>query len=320
MNSFDEVPLSAFEFGRLLDAVGPFDASPCVAVATSGGADSVALCLLMHQWAEDRNGKCHALVVDHGLRSDSAREAVRAVVQDMVIPSDASIELVSAETDTIYYWMMAVAALLIYMILASLFESLGSPLIVFCTIPTAVVGSCWALIMTETGLTSQAGPMALLGFVVLLLVGRRLGRRSVALVGGVGTILPFLVAVELAVKLWSEGRAISVVSFEWVRVAELVVSFGLRFDGIAAGSTLVVTGVGSLVFLASIGRMAGDAGSHRALAHLYRDDGLWLQGEMLARGLARRRLAQLGRKPQGLESRPRVGVARASSSRLRRRR
>lgn len=37
-------------------------------------------------------------------------------------------------------------------------------------------------------------------------------------------------------------------------------------------------------------------------------------------GLARRRLAQLGRKPQGLESRPRVGVARASSSRLRRRR
>jgi hypothetical protein len=37
-------------------------------------------------------------------------------------------------------------------------------------------------------------------------------------------------------------------------------------------------------------------------------------------GLARRRLAQLGRKPQGLESRPRVGIARASSSRLRRRR
>ena len=36
-------------------------------------------------------------------------------------------------------------------------------------------------------------------------------------------------------------------------------------------------------------------------------------------GLARRRKAQLGRKPQGLESRPRVGVARSSSSRLRRR-
>jgi len=99
---------------------------------------------------------------------DSAREAVRAVVQDMVIPTGVTVELISSETDTIYYWMMGVAALLIYMILASLFESLGAPLIVFCTIPTAVVGSCWALIMTDTGLTSQAGPMALLGFVVLL--------------------------------------------------------------------------------------------------------------------------------------------------------
>ena len=83
MNSLDQAPLSASEFGRLLDAVGPFDASPRVAVATSGGADSVALCLLTHQWAENRNGKCHALVVDHGLRSDSAHEA--AQVSDWLV-------------------------------------------------------------------------------------------------------------------------------------------------------------------------------------------------------------------------------------------
>ena len=107
-------------------------------------------------------------VAESQILLDAARESVRFLAQDMVIPTGVSVELVSAETDTIYYWMMAVAALLIYMILASLFESLGSPLIVFCTIPTAVVGSCWALILTETGLTSQAGPMALLGFVVLL--------------------------------------------------------------------------------------------------------------------------------------------------------
>lgn len=110
----------------------------------------------------------NADVTESQVLLDAAREGVRASVQDMVIPAGVTVELVSAETDTIYYWMMAVAALLIYMILASLFESLGAPLIVFCTIPTAVVGSCWALILTETGLTSQAGPMALLGFVVLL--------------------------------------------------------------------------------------------------------------------------------------------------------
>ena len=99
---------------------------------------------------------------------DAARNDVRRMVQDLVLPEGVTIELVESETDTVYYWMMGIAALLIYMVLASLFESLSSPLIVFGTIPTAVVGSCIALMLTETGLTSQAGPMALLGFVVLL--------------------------------------------------------------------------------------------------------------------------------------------------------
>ena len=79
MNPPDEAPLSASEFDCLLDAVGPFDSPARVAVATSGGADSVALCLLTHRWAEDRSGKCHALVVDHGLRSNSVREATQVV-------------------------------------------------------------------------------------------------------------------------------------------------------------------------------------------------------------------------------------------------
>lgn len=99
---------------------------------------------------------------------DAARDNVRGMVHDLVLPEGVTIELVESETDTVYYWMMGIAALLIYMVLASLFESLSSPLIIFGTLPTAVIGSCVALMLTETGLTSQAGPMALLGFVVLL--------------------------------------------------------------------------------------------------------------------------------------------------------
>ena len=46
-----------------------------MAVAVSGGADSMALCLLAHDWARPRNGEIHALTVDHGLRPCSAAEA-----------------------------------------------------------------------------------------------------------------------------------------------------------------------------------------------------------------------------------------------------
>ena len=101
-------------------------------------------------------------------RVDAARDLVRLLVADMVLPPGYTAEIVEGEVDTIYYWMMGIAALLVYMILAALFESFASPIVIFCTLPTAVIGSCLALLLTGTGLTSEAGPMALLGFVVLI--------------------------------------------------------------------------------------------------------------------------------------------------------
>lgn len=58
-------------------ALGPFETNPALAVAVSGGADSMALCLLAHGWARARAGRVLALIVDHGLRDASSEEAAR---------------------------------------------------------------------------------------------------------------------------------------------------------------------------------------------------------------------------------------------------
>ncbi len=79
MKGADGESIGAPEFERLMHAVGPFAPPPRVAVATSGGVDSVALCLLTHRWAEARGGACRALVVDHGLRPESAGECRQVV-------------------------------------------------------------------------------------------------------------------------------------------------------------------------------------------------------------------------------------------------
>jgi len=55
--------------------LGPFEASPHLAVGVSGGADSMALLLLADRWARARGGQITALTVDHGLRAASASEA-----------------------------------------------------------------------------------------------------------------------------------------------------------------------------------------------------------------------------------------------------
>ena len=67
--------LSPTEFARLMDRLGPFEPAPRLAVAVSGGGDSLAAALLAAHWAHDRGGRVVALTVDHRLRPNSSAEA-----------------------------------------------------------------------------------------------------------------------------------------------------------------------------------------------------------------------------------------------------
>lgn len=67
--------IEADEFAGLMAPLAPFERPPELAVGVSGGADSVALCLLAEDWARHRDGRAVALIVDHGLRSGSDDEA-----------------------------------------------------------------------------------------------------------------------------------------------------------------------------------------------------------------------------------------------------
>ncbi len=71
-------PVGAAEFDRLMAPLGPFEAAPRLALAVSGGADSLALALLCRQWAASRGGAVSALIVDHGLRPEAVTEAALA--------------------------------------------------------------------------------------------------------------------------------------------------------------------------------------------------------------------------------------------------
>lgn len=70
--------LSAMDelFAAAMAHLVPFENSPHLAVAVSGGSDSMALCRLAATWAGMRGGRITALTVDHGLRSGSADEVL----------------------------------------------------------------------------------------------------------------------------------------------------------------------------------------------------------------------------------------------------
>jgi len=72
-------PLTASDFSALMASFAPFEARPDLAVAVSGGRDSLALALLARNWAAMRQGRVQALIVDHGLRPESGSEAAITV-------------------------------------------------------------------------------------------------------------------------------------------------------------------------------------------------------------------------------------------------
>lgn len=70
-------PIGTEEFARLMDRFGPFEPAPHVALAVSGGSDSMGLALLTAAWARQCGGRVTALTVDHGLRREAAAEAAQ---------------------------------------------------------------------------------------------------------------------------------------------------------------------------------------------------------------------------------------------------
>ena len=71
-------PLDDRDFACFMAPFAPFETAPELAVAVSGGADSLCLAWLAVRWARARGGAAAGLVVDHGLRPESAREAAAA--------------------------------------------------------------------------------------------------------------------------------------------------------------------------------------------------------------------------------------------------
>ncbi|MEM7121612.1 MAG: tRNA lysidine(34) synthetase TilS [Pseudomonadota bacterium] len=68
-------PLTDDAFDDLMTRFAPFEARPAIAVAVSGGGDSMALAALAKTWADRRGGSACAVIVDHGLRPEAAEEA-----------------------------------------------------------------------------------------------------------------------------------------------------------------------------------------------------------------------------------------------------
>src|SRR2546430_2296329 len=114
--------------------------------------------------------------------------------------------------------------------------------------------------------------LPLLGFVVngALALTRPTAKRAVSIVG-VGTLVLAFVAAALAAAELARQHPTAPLVFrywEWLPAGDLQVAFALQLDQLAAVMILVVTGVGALIHVFSVGYMHEDPGYARYFAYL----------------------------------------------------
>ncbi|MBP1665141.1 MAG: transporter ATP-binding protein, partial [Bacteroidetes bacterium] len=97
---------------------------------------------------------------------EGARAEVESIVAGLTIPSGIAVEVVHEEDQfREFYKLIGIAFLLIFMILAAVFESLTLPFVLLFSIPLAALGSLIALILTGNSLLNAN---TLMGFLILL--------------------------------------------------------------------------------------------------------------------------------------------------------
>src|SRR6201993_1254133 len=108
------------------------------------------------------------------------------------------------------------------------------------------------------------------GAAVLLLAGRRSDRWG-HLLGCATVVAAFAVGVALLADMLGrsgELRDLHVDGFAWVPAGGLQVNFGLLVDQLSICFVLLITGVGSLIHIYSVGYMAHDPDRRRFFAYL----------------------------------------------------
>jgi NADH:ubiquinone oxidoreductase subunit 5 (subunit L)/multisubunit Na+/H+ antiporter MnhA subunit len=114
----------------------------------------------------------------------------------------------------------------------------------------------------------------LIGMVINLFWGSRLGERISAIIGSTAALLSFGVAVALWSYLVNSGYQAAVVNPPfldgWIRIASinLEIPWQMRVDTLSVTMMLVVTGVGSLIHIYAAGYMHGDERFSRFFTYL----------------------------------------------------
>ena len=110
--------------------------------------------------------------------------------------------------------------------------------------------------------------LPLIGFVINGLFGKFLPK---VVVGGLATLVvfaAFLISLNIFLGFPSNGAPVIAKAFEWFTIGGVQVNFGFQIDQLSLMMMMIITGIGSLIHLYSIGYMSHDKGFYKFFTYL----------------------------------------------------
>jgi len=109
----------------------------------------------------------------------------------------------------------------------------------------------------------------MLGFILNGMLGKRFGTRFVSIVGPLAIGLAFGQSLVLFFQMLNtDGNIISEHLYTWIKSGNFEVGINFQVDQLSGLYLLVITGIGFLIHIYSLGYMKGEAGYYRFFAYL----------------------------------------------------
>jgi len=110
--------------------------------------------------------------------------------------------------------------------------------------------------------------LPLIGFIINGLLGKKMPKTVVGILGTLMVIIPFFLSVSLFLQIKETGQPIQYVWFNWITLNEITLNIGFYIDQLSVWMMMIITGIGSIIHIYSIGYMHDDEGFYKFFAYL----------------------------------------------------
>ena len=110
--------------------------------------------------------------------------------------------------------------------------------------------------------------LPLIGFLLIAFNFKRFQGSVSGIIASSAIFVSFIISLIVFIEIYTSKQAATIQLFHWIKFNKIDISFSFLIDQLSALMLMIITGVGFLIHVYSIGYMKGDSGFNRFFAYM----------------------------------------------------